>query len=217
LSVRLLSARFGTTVARWSQLPTLPVPEVAFVGRSNAGKSTAINALCQRRRLAFASKTPGRTQALNFFALGPPETEPLAFLVDTPGYGYAATPLAVRQSWNLLAGRYLADRAALRGVVLVLDCRREVTALDQTLLDFISPGTPVLALLAKADKLGASAREQMRRRVDRTLADLRLPNPLTQIVFSANTGIGLEAARGQIEAWLKDDGGEKKPDPQGSG
>jgi GTP-binding protein len=202
LPVRLLTARFGTTVAKWSQLPNDGTPEVAFVGRSNAGKSTAINALCNRKRLAFASKTPGRTQALNFFALGREDQPADAFLVDTPGYGYAATPLAVRQSWNLLAGRYLAERDMLRGVVLVLDCRREVTELDRKLLEFVPPQRPLLVLMAKADKLGSSEREQTRRRVNQTLIELQQPNPLTMIVFSANTGLGLAAARDHVEAWL---------------
>lgn len=190
-------------MAKWSQLPGGDTPEVAFVGRSNAGKSTAINALCQRKRLAFASKTPGRTQALNFFALGREDQPAAAFVVDTPGYGYAATPLAVRQSWNLLAGRYLAEREPLRGVVLVLDCRREVTELDRKLLEFVPPNRPLLVLMAKADKLGASEREQTRRRVNQTLNDLQQPNPLTMIVFSANTGLGLAAAREHIEGWFE--------------
>ncbi len=203
LPVRLISARFGTTVAKWSQLPAAGIPEVAFVGRSNAGKSTAINALCQRKRLAFASKTPGRTQALNYFALGREDEPAAAYLVDTPGYGYAATPLAVRQSWNLLAGRYLAEHAALRGVVLILDCRREVTALDHKLLEFVPVDLPLLVLMAKADKLGKSEREQTRRRIDQTLQSLERPSPLTMIVFSANTGLGLEAAREHVERWLE--------------
>ena len=102
----LLTARFHTTVAKTAQLPRTGLPELAFAGRSNSGKSSAINAICQRRRLAFSSRTPGRTQALNFFAIGPQEA-PAAFLVDTPGYGYAVAPQEVRGAWDALAGAYL--------------------------------------------------------------------------------------------------------------
>ena len=110
---------FLTSAARSGDLPAIGAGEVAIAGRSNAGKSSAINTLCQRRRLAFASKTPGRTQALNFFALGPDGSAPRAFLVDAPGYGYAATPHEVRAGWDRLAGRYLQARDSLAGVVLV--------------------------------------------------------------------------------------------------
>ncbi len=106
----LTTVRFHTTVAQQQQLPRGGPAEVAFIGRSNAGKSSAINAICQRRRLAFSSRTPGRTQALNFFALGK-EPDTVGFLVDTPGYGYAAAPGAIRHGWDALAGRYLRSRA----------------------------------------------------------------------------------------------------------
>lgn len=195
MNTLLATARFGTTVARLAQLPAPGVPEIAFVGRSNAGKSSAINALCQRRRLAFASRTPGRTQALNFFALGREDQPAAAFLVDTPGYGYAAAPLAVRGSWDHLAGRYLGERTVLRAVVLVLDCRRELTELDRHLLGFLGPATPVLILMAKSDKLGFAEREKTRRRIALTLDALKRSNPLTLIPFSANTGLGLLEAR----------------------
>jgi GTP-binding protein len=195
LNPLLATARFGTTVARLAQLPAPGVPEIAFVGRSNAGKSSAINALCQRRRLAFSSRTPGRTQALNFFVLGREGEAAAAYLVDTPGYGYAAAPLAVRGSWDLLAGRYLGERSVLQAVVLVLDCRREVTDLDRHLLGFLAPETPVLALMAKSDKLGFAEREKTRRRIALTLDALNRTNPLTLIPFSANTGLGLIEAR----------------------
>lgn len=181
------------------------MPELAFVGRSNAGKSSAINAICQRRRLAFASRTPGRTQALNFFALGREDQPVAAYLVDTPGYGYAAAPLAVRGHWDHLAGRYLSERAALRAVVLVLDCRREVTDLDRHLLSFLGPATPVLILMAKSDKLGFAERQKTRRRIGLTLESMRRVNPLTLIPFSANTGLGLAETRDWLVQWLRAD------------
>ncbi len=202
MSSLLLTARFATTVARLDQLPRAETPEVVFVGRSNAGKSSAINKLCQRRRLAFSSKTPGRTQALNYFALGPAELEPLAYLVDAPGYGYAATPHAVRAGWDQLAGRYLQGRTSLAGIVLVMDCRRGVTVLDRQLLDFIAPDRPVLVLLTKMDKLGNAERARTITSVRKTLDDSFRHSNLTLTAFSANTGLGIEPARAQIEEWL---------------
>lgn len=203
VSSLLLTARFATTVARLDQLPHPSVPEVAFVGRSNAGKSSAINTLCQRRRLAFASKTPGRTQALNFFALGPERDPAVGYLVDAPGYGYAATPAAVRMGWDRLAGRYLEHRSSLMGVVLVLDCRRGLTALDRQLLAFIAPDRPVLALVTKSDKLGNSERARTLREI-RVSIDKHCRHPrLTLIGFSANTGLGVESVRALIESWIR--------------
>lgn len=198
----LHTARFHTTVAQPSQLPREGLPEVAFVGRSNAGKSSAINRLCARRRLAFASRTPGRTQALNYFAVGPVKLPPQAFLVDMPGYGFATAPGEVKQRWNRLAGEYLAQRPCLAGVVLVIDIRRLVGPLDAELIRWISPEVPVLALLTKSDKLGAA---QQRKALDEArdqIAVLRAPNPITLLAFSATSGRGIEATAQQIGEWL---------------
>jgi GTP-binding protein len=202
VSSLLLTARFATTVVRLDQIPRASAPEVVFVGRSNAGKSSAINILCQRRRLAFASKTPGRTQALNFFALGPEGVEPRGFLVDAPGYGYAATPHEVRAGWDRLAGRYLQARESLAGVVLVMDCRRGVTALDRQLLEFIAPHLRILVLLTKIDKLGNAERARTVSAVKKDLDDSFRHADLTLAPFSANTGLGVMPVRAQIEAWL---------------
>lgn len=204
MSVALLStAQFFTTVAQLQQLPATGLPEVAFVGRSNAGKSSAINRLCNRNRLAFASRTPGRTQALNYFSLGDPGPGCAGYLVDTPGYGFAAAPGEVRRQWSMLAGRYLGDRAELRGVVLTVDIRRLVGERDVDLLRWIAPDTPILVLLTKADKL---ARMHQRRALDQArdqIAALGLPNPVSMLLFSSPKGIGIEAARAQIAAWLE--------------
>ncbi|MCO5102342.1 MAG: ribosome biogenesis GTP-binding protein YihA/YsxC [Burkholderiaceae bacterium] len=197
----LSSAQFFTTVAQLQQLPATGLPEVAFVGRSNSGKSSAINKLCNRNRLAFASRTPGRTQALNYFGLGPSD-DCVAYLVDTPGYGYAAAPGEVRRQWDTLAGRYLGDRDELRGVVLMVDIRRLVGERDIDLLRWIAPHIPILALLTKADKL---ARMHQRRALDEArdqIAALGLPNPVSLLLFSSLKGTGIEAARRQIEDWL---------------
>lgn len=205
MSSILFTAEFGTTVAWLSQLPPGQLPEIAFVGRSNAGKSSAINALCQRRRLAFASKTPGRTQALNFFKLGPPRAQPQAWLVDTPGYGFAAAPTSVREGWGRLAGRYLAERAGLRGVVLLVDCRRGLTALDRSLLAFVRSDTRLLVLLTKADKLPFSHRQQALASLRQALRSEGLPSDAQLLAFSANTSLGLVEARAVLERWLEND------------
>lgn len=199
----LSSARFETTVARLSQLPQSRLAEVAFVGRSNAGKSSAINALCGQRRLAFASKTPGRTQALNYFALGPANAAPSAWLVDTPGYGYASAPLEVKRGWDQLAGRYLAQRETLAGVVLVLDVRRGLTALDRTMLGWIAPEVPILVLASKCDKLGNAQLSTAMRGLEAALHDAKLPNPLGLLSFSATRRTGVDEAREIIADWLR--------------
>lgn len=152
----LHTARFLTTAPRLEHLPDLTVPEIAFVGRSNAGKSTCINTLTQQKRLAFASKTPGRTQAINLFALGK-QGETDAVLADLPGYGYAAVPKADKERWQQVMANYLVTRENLQGVVMLCDPRHGLTELDEILLDVIRPrveqGLKLLVLLTKADKL----------------------------------------------------------------
>ncbi|MDO5289412.1 MAG: ribosome biogenesis GTP-binding protein YihA/YsxC [Pseudomonadota bacterium] len=152
----LHTARFLTTAAQLHQLPALDVPEIAFVGRSNAGKSTAINTLTQQNQLAFASKKPGRTQHINLFALGRQGTQD-AVLADLPGYGYAAVPLADKQRWQRVMANYLVSRANLVGVVMLCDPRHGLKELDEALLEVIRPrveqGLRFLVLLTKADKL----------------------------------------------------------------
>ena len=198
---RLISARFFTTAAKLNQCPRVDLPEVAFAGRSNAGKSSAINKLCQRNRLAFSSKTPGRTQALNYFAVGP-EDEPTGFLVDTPGYGYAAVPEAVKKQWQPLAGNYLRVRAPLVGMVLMVDCRRELTDKDLDLLDWVPENVQRLILITKADKLSKSAAQQTLTKVRGQYQDAYPDNPAHFMLFSASKGLGIEPARRLIESWL---------------
>ncbi len=201
----LPTARFLTTVVQLAQLPRERLPEVAFVGRSNAGKSSAINALCRRRRLAFASKMPGRTQALNCFALGPERLpDPVALIVDTPGYGFATAPLEIKRQWDHLAGRYLQIREALCAVVLVLDVRRGLTDLDRALLQWMRPDVPMLAILTKSDKLGRAQQRQALDTVEAALREARLPNPLSLLALSSTTGLGLEQARAWLEAVISE-------------
>lgn len=150
------TARFFTTAPELKFLPPLEVPEIAFVGRSNAGKSTCINTLTQQKRLAFASKTPGRTQSINLFTLGKQGVTD-AVLADLPGYGYAAVPKADKLRWQKVMANYLVTRETLKGVVLLCDPRHGLTELDEILLEVIRPrveeGLKFLVLLTKADKL----------------------------------------------------------------
>ncbi|MEJ8820670.1 ribosome biogenesis GTP-binding protein YihA/YsxC [Variovorax humicola] len=155
----LHTAHFLTSAPQLEHLPTLDLPEIAFVGRSNAGKSTAINTLTQQTRLAFASKTPGRTQHINLFGVGKQKVDD-AVLADLPGYGYAAVPKEAKLRWQRVMGNYLMTRETLRGVVLMCDPRHGMTELDEILLDVIRPrvaeGLKFLVLLTKSDKLTRS-------------------------------------------------------------
>ena len=151
------TARFLTTASALSQLPVSELPEVAFVGRSNAGKSTAINVLTQQKRLAFASKTPGRTQHINLFELGPKLAADSLF-ADLPGYGYAAVERNAKLRWQEVMAEYLDVRRSLSAIVVLVDSRLGFTDIDRKLLDFVSPrvangSVKLLTLLTKVDKL----------------------------------------------------------------
>ena len=150
------TARFLTTAAQLHQLPAVDVPEIAFVGRSNAGKSTCINTLTQQKQLAFASKKPGRTQHINLFALGKQGVTD-AVLADLPGYGYAAVSRSDKVRWQQVMVNYLVSRPGLTGIVLLCDPRLGLTELDEALLEVVRPrveeGLKFLIILTKADKL----------------------------------------------------------------
>ena len=152
----LHTAKFLTTAPQLHFLPALDVPEIAFVGRSNAGKSTCINTLTQQKQLAFASKRPGRTQHINLFSLGKQGVMD-AVLTDLPGYGYAAVPKQDKIRWQQVMANYLVSRENLKAIVLMCDPRHGMTELDEVLLDVIRPrveeGLKFLVVLTKADKL----------------------------------------------------------------
>lgn len=192
-------AQFLRAAGRPADFPPPGPPELAFAGRSNVGKSSAINALLGRRGLARTSKTPGRTQTINFYALGEKES---ARLADLPGYGYAKVPKPLREQWRGLVDAYLQDRASLVAVVLVMDARHPLKDLDYQLLQWLGE-MKVLALLSKADKL--TRREQAH-----TLADareaLRDAKNVELSLFSSATKQGVEACRGLLETWLLEAG-----------
>jgi GTP-binding protein len=194
----LHTARFLTTAPRLEHLPALTVPEVAFVGRSNAGKSTCINTLTQQKRLAFASKTPGRTQAINLFALGR-QGETDAMLADLPGYGYAKVPMADKHRWQQVMANYLVTRENLTGVVMLCDPRHGLTELDDILLEVIRPrveeGLKFLVLLTKSDKLNRS--EQ-----NKALSIARLQTAGGEVkLFSALKRQGVEETALRLWQW----------------
>jgi len=189
--------RFLTSVAKLEQLPPEDLPELAFAGRSNVGKSSAINALARRRRLAFFSKTPGRTQLLNFFELGG-----RGRLVDLPGYGFARVPQSVRAEWDRLVGGYLAERRTLLGAVVLMDCRHPFTPHDEALLDWLRPADRrVLVLLSKCDKLSRRERDALVASLPTLQA--KLGSSARILLFSSKSGEGVEASRALLESWLR--------------
>ncbi|MDX5444501.1 MAG: ribosome biogenesis GTP-binding protein YihA/YsxC [Zoogloeaceae bacterium] len=190
-------ARFLTSAARLSQAPADAGREAAFAGRSNAGKSSALNAITGHKGLARTSKTPGRTQLINFF-----EVTPAARLVDLPGYGYAKVPPEVKAQWQRHLTAYLAERESLTGLILLMDVRHPLTEFDRQMLDWCAQGgLPVHVLLTKADKLKRGAAQNTLLSVRRELKLLH-PQASAQL-FSALDGTGLEEARDRLAAWLE--------------
>lgn len=188
---------FLTSAGPTGGLPPEDLPELAFAGRSNVGKSSAINALAQRKRLAFVSKTPGRTQTINFFDLAG-----CGRLVDLPGYGYARVPQALRAQWDQMVGGYLSSRGALAGVVVLMDARHPFTAHDEHLLEWLRPaGRRLLVLLAKCDKLTRQERARALQAARARLA--REAQAAEVLLFSSHSGEGVEQARALLDGWLR--------------
>jgi GTP-binding protein len=184
------AAQFMLSAGRASDFPEPGAPEIAFAGRSNVGKSSAINALTGRKALARTSKTPGRTQTINFYAVGE-----VARLVDLPGYGYARVPQALRAEWQRLVGAYVDNRQALCGLVLVMDARHPLTPLDCQLLGWLGEMRRHV-ILTKADKL---TRNEQRAALARVRAGL--PESSVQL-FSSLTRQGVDECRGLLAGWL---------------
>jgi GTP-binding protein len=190
-------ARFLISAATPSQFPESGGLEVAFAGRSNAGKSSAINALCDNRGLAKTSKTPGRTRLINFFALD--ETRRL---VDLPGYGYAKVPLAMKQEWQALLEKYLMQTQQLRGLVIIMDIRHPFKDFDQQMLDWCQHyDLPAHVLLTKADKLSRGAQAKSLQQVKKQLK--QAGSAASVQAFSASSHQGMEQLVATLNAWLE--------------
>jgi GTP-binding protein len=211
---KLWQARFFTTVNQLRDLPTTQVPEIAFAGRSNAGKSTAINILTNQKGLAFASKTPGRTQHINYFSIGGAHIaqhrkdativdEIQALLVDLPGYGYAEVSGSAKLHWQKLLGDYVQRRDQLAALVLIMDSRRPFTELDVQMLEWFAPtGKPIHCILTKSDKLNRNESTNALRSARATLASYVDEDgegfPFTVQLFSALKRVGIDEANDKI-------------------
>ena len=197
MSLLIERARYHLSAHNSRQLPPDLGAEVAFAGRSNAGKSSALNALTRQNSLARVSKTPGRTQQLVFF-----EVTPEAHLVDLPGYGYAKVPLDLQAHWQAFIDQYFRTRQALRGLVVVMDIRHPLKDYDRNMIAYAAErGLPVHALLTKADKLGRGAAGNTLLAVRRDLASA-FGDTVSAQTFSAESKAGVEELRKVVAGWL---------------
>lgn len=192
------NAKFFTTVNHLKDLPDTQA-EIAFVGRSNAGKSSAINTLCNHVRLAYVSKTPGRTQHINYFELANGH-----FMVDLPGYGYAQVPEAVRAHWVKLLGDYLQTRQQIIGLVLIMDARHPLKNLDVQMLDFFAlTGKPVHILLSKSDKLSKNEQIKTLAAVKKQLQPFAARQALSVQLFSSLKKQGIDEVENTVAQWFE--------------
>lgn len=189
-------ASFYTSVNRLEDLPSHVGAEIAFAGRSNAGKSSVINTLTRRNKLAFVSKTPGRTQQINYFRLGSG-----LYLVDLPGYGYAKVPIEIRDHWDRFLSMYLQTRKMLLGLVLIMDIRHPLKDSDLQMLDwFLITQKSIHIMLTKADKL---SRNQADRTLNKVKDSLELNYPTVSVqLFSSTKATGIEEANKTISSWI---------------
>lgn len=185
--------RYLTSAFELSQLVADEGMEIAFAGRSNAGKSTAINRITNQKNLCKTSKTPGRTQLINFF-----ELDEQRRLVDLPGYGYAKVPPKMRQHWNVVLSRYLVERQSLKGLVILVDIRRGMTDMDWGLIDLVHDHVPIHILLTKADKLKKGARLKALQQVQKQTHE----EDITVSCFSALNGEGLDEIKLKCNEYL---------------
>lgn len=190
------NARFTTSAAEVHQLPQQPAREVALVGRSNAGKSSALNRLTGQKKLARTSKLPGRTRLINLF-----QVAEQAYVVDLPGYGYAEVPDSVKKIWQQTLTSYLHQRQQLQGVVLFMDCRHPLKPLDQQMIQWaVSRPLPLLIVLTKKDKLSQTAYQRQEQSVRQALLDFK--GDIEIMGFSALKGWGVEGLQQQLDQWL---------------
>jgi len=193
-------AQFLTSAAKVSQCPLDEGWEVAFAGRSNAGKSSAINSLTDNKKLARTSRTPGRTQLINFFQLSDSQR-----LVDLPGYGYAKVPMAIKREWNKQLENYLQQRESLRGLILLMDSRRPMQPFDEQILQWaLSAHMPVHILLTKSDKLKKGPAKSTLLKLRSQLSAHK--NTVSVQLFSALKHTGHEELTRVLNAWLTDTG-----------
>ena len=193
MSISFRQAHFVTSAYELAQLPPDTGAEVAFAGRSNAGKSSAINCLTRQKNLCKTSKTPGRTQLINFFALDSDHR-----LVDLPGYGYARVSKKMRHHWDLVLSSFLLERRALRGLVIVVDIRRGITELDGALIDMMNDSLPLHILLTKADKLSRAAVQKAEAQ-----AQAQLASPMHSVSsLSTLNRRGLDRLENKCRQWL---------------
>ena len=187
--------KFVTSAPDIRQMPPDNGIEIAFAGRSNSGKSSSINAICDQKHLAKTSSTPGRTRLINLFAV-----QANKFLVDLPGYGYAAVPEAMKKQWQKSMSEYLQKRKALRGIVVTMDIRHPLKDHDRLILDWSTAANlPAIILLTKADKLGVTARSKALKEVKLLLSEF--DGSFTVIPFSAWRGIGIDETRKLLSMW----------------
>jgi len=194
--MNLNQTRFITSAAKFSDCPKDSMVEVAFAGRSNAGKSSAINSVCDQSRLARASKTPGRTQLLNFFAV-----EPNVYLVDLPGYGFAKVPLEIKNKWQRELEQYLRQREQLVGLILLSDIRHPLKEFDRMMIEWaVKSNLPLHLLLTKSDKLKRGAAQNTLLKVSEELKEL---SDVSVQLFSSVKKTGLDEVKSKISKWTK--------------
>lgn len=192
------NARFLLSAQQIAQLPLDEGKEVAFVGRSNAGKSSALNALAQQKKLARTSKTPGRTQLINIFTLTDTQR-----LVDLPGYGYAKAPISAQQVWGQLINEYLLSRQSLQGLVLLMDIRHPLKPQDQNMIQWsLESGIGIHLVLTKADKLSKSQATKTLMSVKKTFKDTENAKRVSMQCFSALKKTGLDELQALLNVWL---------------
>lgn len=192
-------AQFLTSAPSLRECPPETGIEVAFAGRSNAGKSSAINKLTRNGKLARTSKTPGRTQLINFFSLGNEQQR----LVDLPGYGYAKVPLATKQKWQAHLSEYLQQRECLGGLVLLMDIRHPLQSFDTMMLNWsVEANMPVHILLTKSDKLNRGAASKTLLEVQKHLREAEVDDLVTAQTFSSLSGEGLQTLERTLSNWL---------------